>query len=72
MSEEKKELNEAELDKVNGGIDLPVLPCLVYTPDIPDIPDLPHGGTAFPCNGSNICAGSRCQRYDSCTFSIKK
>ena len=66
MSEDKKELNEKELDKVNGGIDISVTP--VYTPDLSG-----HTSDTKPlCDGSSICFGSICPEYDSCTQSIKE
>ena len=54
----EKELNEAELDKVNGGVILHATRA--------------SRGTNPPCRGSNICAGSICPAYDSCTKGIKK
>ena len=60
MSEEKKELKEAEAEKVTGGA---------------FIRDIPQGVKAhIPpfCDSMDECIGNICPEYKSCTKSIKK
>ena len=71
MSEDKKELNENELDKVNGGGGVPA-PATINLPGTPSTRGYATTLTELPCNGGNSCVGSSCRKYDSCTYSIKK